>query len=84
MTDGTRNDWSIDRRIPAALIATLILQTLVGVWWLAQLGERVSALERTEATRQAVVERLTRVEVKVDTALDGIADIKRRLGGVVH
>jgi hypothetical protein len=76
--------WSLDRRIPAALIATLILQTLVGVWWLAQLGERVSTLERTEATRQAVVERLTRVEVKVDTALDGIADIKRRIGGVVH
>jgi hypothetical protein len=76
--------WSLDRRIPAALIATLILQTMVGVWWLAQLGERVSTLERTEATRQAVVERLTRVEVKVDTALDGISDIKRRLGGAVH
>jgi hypothetical protein len=80
----SNGSWSLDRRIPAALIVTLILQTMVGVWWLAQLGERVSTLERAEATRQAVVERLTRVEVKVDTALDGITDIKRRLGGSAH
>jgi len=73
------SEWQLDKRVPAALIATLAVQTLLGVWWLAQLGERVNTLERRAEASSSISDRLTRVEVKVDTALDVIQDIKRRI-----
>lgn len=73
--------WHLDKRVPLALIVTIVIQTGIGVAWLAALGERVSYLERSEGVRTVsapvAADRLTRVEVKVDTALDGIGEIKR-------
>lgn len=83
MTEDAEPDrhWHLDKRVPIALIFTIAVQTATLIVWGTQLTERVSQLERTEAVRAAIApqsaDRLTRVEVKVDTALDGIQEIKR-------
>lgn len=73
--------WHLDKRVPIALIVTLIGQMAVGVAWMSALGERVHSLERTESMRAAAApvnaDRLTRVEVKIEAVQEGITEIKR-------
>lgn len=73
--------WHLDKRVPVALIVTILVQSGAAIWWAAGQSERVNALERADAARAiaapVAADRLTRVEVKVDNALEGIAEIKR-------
>lgn len=73
--------WHLDKRVPVALIVTLIGQMIVGIAWMSALGERVNTLERTESIRAASApvnaDRLTRVEVKIEAVQEGISEIKR-------
>lgn len=73
--------WHLDRRVPVALIVTLLGQMAVGIWWMSTLGERVNTLERAESLRAAAApvsaDRLTRVEVKIEAVQEGITEIKR-------
>jgi len=68
--------WELDRRIPIALIAALVLQFLGGLWYLASLSQRVAALEGQRAVleqrgdqQQALLsttnERLARIEAQL-------------------
>lgn len=76
--------WHLDRRFPIALIVTLVItigsQTWVASWWASKTDSRIEALEKQSAASapqaSAQGDRLTRVEVKLETALDGIAEIK--------
>ncbi|KZL04528.1 hypothetical protein PsAD2_04611 [Pseudovibrio axinellae] len=63
----TVNGWQLDRRVPAALIITVMLQFVGFVWWAASVNERVTALERDLADSSVMVERVTRVETRVDS-----------------
>ena len=82
-TDETTKDskWHLDKRVPVALIVTLIGQMAVGVAWMSTLGERVNTLERAESVRAVAApvnaDRLTRVEVKIEAVQEGITEIKR-------
>ena len=40
------NSWHLDKRVPIALIVTLMMQGAIGIWWMASLGSRVDYLER--------------------------------------
>ena len=71
--------WHLDKRIPLALIMTILLQTAGGVWWAATLTERVTIMERTMAYNAPQSDRLTRVEVKIDTINDSLVEIKASL-----
>ena len=69
--------WHLDRRVPVALIAAIMMQTIGIVWWAATLSARVDVLEeriraartnetrivRLEANQTAVYQRLDRIEV---------------------
>lgn len=68
--------WQIDRKIPVALIVSLFFQTAAGVWWVATATQRLSSLEEKMSVVTARGDRLTRVEVKVESAIDGIGEIK--------
>ena len=68
--------WHLDRRVPVALIVTIIMQTIGIVWWAASISARVDVLERRleetrtnqsrivrlEANQSAVYQRLDRIE----------------------
>lgn len=73
--------WSFDKRIPIALILTLLTQGGLGIWWASGTDKRLDALEKSEtrATVSAPVQadRLTRVEVKLESVQEGITEIKR-------
>lgn len=73
--------WHLDKRVPLAVIATIVGQTIFVVVWLSSLGERVNTLERSEISRAAMApanaDRLTRVEVNVENIKAGVDEIKR-------
>lgn len=76
--------WHLDKRFPVALIVTLIAtfgtQTWVASWWASKTDSRIEYLEnmaKTQVPQSASQgDRLTRVEIKLETALDNLAEIK--------
>jgi hypothetical protein len=69
--------WTVDRRVPLALIVTIVLQTGGLVWWASSLSERVNVLEKRAEQTAPQAERLTRVEVRLESVQEGITEIKR-------
>ena len=67
--------WYLDKRVPLALILTI--QTAGLVWWASNLTERVNSLERTREATAPQADRLTRVEVRLESVQSGIDEIKR-------
>lgn len=68
--------WQIDRKIPLALVITLLIQTGGVVWWASSTNQRLNSVEERMAKTAPNGDRLTRVEVKVESAIDGISEIK--------
>mgnify|MGYP003501698757 FL=1 len=48
--------WSVDRKIPIAVILAILVQTAGGVWWLSSINSRVNALERADTVARAIVQ----------------------------
>jgi hypothetical protein len=69
--------WTVDRRVPLALIVAMAMQTGGLVWWASSLSERVNTLERRADQTAPQADRLTRVEVKIESIQEGITEIKR-------
>jgi hypothetical protein len=69
--------WYLDKRVPLALILTIVIQTAGLVWWASNLTERVNSLERTQEATAPQADRLTRVEVRLESVQSGIDEIKR-------
>ena len=69
--------WHLDKRVPLALIVTIVVQTAGLVWWASSLSERVNSLERTREATAPQADRLTRVEVKLEVMQQGIERIER-------
>jgi hypothetical protein len=69
--------WHLDKRVPIALIVTIILQTGGIIWWAASANERLATLERRADATAPQSDRLTRVEVKLEVVQEGIVEIKR-------
>ena len=85
--DPAASSWHFDKRIPLALIATIILQTGAAIWWASAvnsyidadkastlaIAERVSAVERDNS---AVATRITRLEVLLETQSELLKEIR--------
>ena len=74
--------WHLDRRVPIALIITIIMQTIGIVWWAASLSARVETLEHRFAELGAYQARIVRLEEKQNAVyqrLDRIEAIQRRI-----
>jgi len=69
--------WSVDRRIPVALIVTLIVQTVGILYWAAGLEHRVTTVENWIETNQATQTRLVRVEERLISVREGLDDLKQ-------
>lgn len=72
--------WHLDKRVPVALIFSLLLQTAGVVYWAAEQSFRTDALEKQVsgllATTVPNMERLVRVEEQVKVVNDGITELK--------
>jgi hypothetical protein len=79
MTDEEReyeSAWHLDRKVPIALIITIAMQTIGIVWFAAGLFYRVDALEKQQLASQPHSDRITRMEVKVESIERGVTEIK--------
>lgn len=56
------------KKIPVALIAALVVQTLGGLVWAGSAAARIAALEARVGEQALVAERLARLEAQADAA----------------
>lgn len=71
------DEWHLDKRVPLALIITIVLQSMCAVWWAASMQARIDGLEKMLATQEQNQTRLARLEqvtVMQTRALDRIED----------
>lgn len=82
MSDADRRyerEWHLDKKVPIAMIMTIILQTAGIIWFAAGIVHRVESLERESLARGTQADRITRLEVRLETVQEGITEIKRIL-----
>lgn len=80
--------WTVDKKIPLAMIFALVMQTGAFVWWMGGISERVNVLEKASAavTISAPVQsdRLTRVESRVESAQRDLTEIKADVKSLIR
>lgn len=79
--DPASNGWHLDRRVPLALIVTIIIQTAGVFWWAANITSRVEALEKGLSLRTEDHDRITRLETNQVHILEGLRRIETRISG---
>lgn len=74
-------EWHLDKKVPIALIVTIILQTGVFIWWAARIDFRTQALESYHTTDSLRIDALERERVpngefraETKAKLDGIKE----------
>jgi hypothetical protein len=73
---GCEGQWHLDKKVPLALIITIISQTVVVAWGASNLWTRVTELESQAQVAAPQFERIIRLESKVDAIQASLADIK--------
>jgi len=58
---------SLDKRIPAALVAAFLLQTAGALFWAGSAAQRIATLERTVADDQSAIERVAVMQEQIST-----------------
>jgi hypothetical protein len=90
--DPAATSWHFDKRIPLALIGTIILQTGAAIWWASSvnsyidddrrgsvaMSERLTSVERDNSTNG---NRMTRVEVLLETQGELLKEIRDTVKG---
>lgn len=69
------------RKIPAALIAALAVQTIAGLLWAGGAAARIATLEQRVGEQRLVAERLARLEEQGAATRQALERIERRLEG---
>ena len=70
---------SLDKRIPAALVAAFLLQTAGVLFWAGQAAERLTALERTAERDRAAIERVAVLEEDLNQMKQSLERIETKL-----
>ncbi len=68
--------WQLDKRVPVATIAAILIQTATVVWWAATTEGRVKSLEEKAVKSEALIERVIKVEVKMDGVQHTLTEIR--------
>jgi hypothetical protein len=76
MTEAEDRQWHLDKKVPLALIMTIIGQTVVAAWGASNLWTRVGQLERQMQLASPQFERIIRLETKVDGITGSLSEIK--------
>jgi hypothetical protein len=76
MSQAEDRQWHLDKKVPLALIMTIIGQTVVAAWGASNLWTRVGELERQMQIAAPQFERIIRLETKVDGITGSLSEIK--------
>jgi hypothetical protein len=71
--------WTLDRKVPVAIVVTIALQTCGIVWWASGLDHRVTALETHRLATASQPDRLTRLEVSLDHIRQSLERVERAI-----
>lgn len=86
MSDTNMDNWRIDKQVPIALIATIIIggliHTLTFAWAASNLWTRVGVLEQQAIYNMPRLETVGKLEVKVDNVTLQLIEIKSLLNQV--
>lgn len=74
--DESDTKWHLDRRVPISMILAILIQTGGVMWWAASANERLNSLEQKMLLVAPQGDRLTRVEVNIETIKDSLTEIK--------
>ena len=69
------------KKMPVALIAALLVQTVGGLVWAGGAAARIATLEQRVGEQRLVAERLARVEAQGEAVRATVDRIERRLEG---
>ncbi|WP_260398470.1 hypothetical protein [Brevundimonas bullata] len=69
------------KKMPVALIAALLVQTIGGLVWAGGAAARIATLEQRVGEQRLVAERLARVEAQGEAVRATVDRIERRLEG---
>jgi hypothetical protein len=72
--------WHLDKKVPLALIITIVGQTIVAAWGASNLWTRVGELERQMQIAAPQFERVIRLETKMDGITGSLSEIKALIG----
>lgn len=72
-----RPHWTVDRKVPLALIVTIAMQTIGFSYFMGNLSTRLTMVESVMASRGMVDSRLTRVEVQLENIVESIKRIEK-------
>lgn len=78
-TNINRDSWQIDKKIPVALIITLLIQTAGFAFWMGQLSVRIDQLEAQNLRYSTNSDRLTRLEVRIENLTEAVRDLSVRV-----
>ena len=71
------DEW---KRIPPAIAAAIIVQTLAGLLWAGGAAARIATLEDRVGEQRLVAERLARLEEQSTATRAAVDRIERRMG----
>ncbi len=80
---GENAGWKLDRHIPVALVATILLQTGAALTWSGAAAERLTTLETRAARTDELVERTARLEEQSNAMRASLARIEEKLDRAV-
>lgn len=77
--------WHLDKKVPIGIIVAIVIQTVTFVAvlasWKADVENRLTYLERTDAERKPQETRIVVIEQNVKFILDGMRRIEEKLDG---
>lgn len=87
LVDNERPHWSLDRRVPIAIIFALLVQTFGAIWWAASfsasMDQRVKSLEATTEAKSNLGERMASVEAQLGFINGAVARIENKIDRAV-
>jgi len=71
--------WKIDKRVPFALIVTMLLQVAGALIWATQLDARVGNVEQQMVSDSSLSEKFARLDERLEGMKQNMDGIKRQL-----
>lgn len=77
--DSPKQHWTVDKKVPVALMVTMGVQIVAFVWWAGAASNRLDQLERRMEASAPQGERIIRLEEKIGMVQQGIVDLKQMI-----
>ena len=71
--------WRLEKRVPLALLLSLLLQLAGGLIWASQLDARVEQLEQSSMARSGLNEKFGRLEERLDSLKQNILVMRQQM-----